>query len=201
MNSERIELLLQRIQQAENELADEMERVLEQKRAQFHYSVRKGKVRFEKGMRTLQRSYRKGVIRYILDAPLLYILTAPVIYGMIVPLVLVDASISLYQAICFRVYGIPRVRRRDYVVIDRHHLAYLNTIEKLNCIYCGYGNGVVAYAREIVARTEQYWCPIKHARRAKGTHHRADRFFEYGDAETYRTSLKRIRAQWDDASE
>ena len=30
-----------------------------------------------------------------------------------------------------------RVRRSRYFVIDRHHLAYLNGIEKLNCVYCG----------------------------------------------------------------
>jgi len=33
--------------------------------------------------------------------------------------------------------------------MDRHHLAYLNVIEKLNCEYCGYANGVFAYVREI----------------------------------------------------
>lgn len=31
---------------------------------------------------------------------------------------------------------------RPYVVFDRRHLAYLNAIEKLNCAYCEYGNGV-----------------------------------------------------------
>lgn len=49
-------------------------------------------------------------------------------------------------------------------------LSYLNAIEKLNCVYCGYGNGVIAYGREIIARTEQFWCPIKHASKAAGEH-------------------------------
>ena len=62
------------------------------------------------------------------------------------------------------------MRRRDYFVFDRHHLAYLNAIEKLNCAYCSYANGLVAYVREIAGRTEQFWCPIKHARRAIGAH-------------------------------
>ena len=67
------------------------------------------------------------------------------------------------QAICFRSYRIPRVRRMDYIRLDRSQLAYLNWVETLNCLYCGYANGVAAYVREIAGRTEQYWCPIKHA--------------------------------------
>ena len=54
-----------------------------------------------------------------------------------------------YQAICFPVYKIPKVRRRDYLVFDRHHLAYLNIIEKINCAYCSYANGAIAFMREV----------------------------------------------------
>jgi len=198
MENNRIEELLQRLQSTQQELADEIDRLLEEKRQQFHYTVQKGKVRFESGMRELQRHYREGLLRYILGAPLQHILTAPVIYAMVVPIILLDLCFTLYQQICFRAYGIPRVKRTEYLVIDRHHLPYLNVIEKLNCVYCGYGNGVVAYAREIVARTEQFWCPIKHARRASGMHIRNERFFEFGDAESYREGLKRIRRQWED---
>lgn len=43
------------------------------------------------------------------------------------------------------------MRRGDYIVVDRHHLAYLNVIQKINCVYCGYGNGLIAYARKIIA--------------------------------------------------
>jgi hypothetical protein len=32
--------------------------------------------------------------------------------------------------------------------IDRHRLGYLNVIEKANCVYCSYANGVVAYVRD-----------------------------------------------------
>ena len=63
---------------------------------------------------------------------------------------------------CFPIYGIERVQRRRYFAIDRHTLAYLNAIEKANCLYCSHANGVIAYVREVAARTEQYWCPIKH---------------------------------------
>ena len=198
MASNRIEELIQHLQTTEEELSAEIDRMLEEKRQQFHYTVHRGRVTFERNWRELQRRYRQGLLRYVLGAPLRHILTAPVIYAMIVPIALVDLCITLYQQICFRAYRIPRVKRGDYIVIDRHQPPYLNAIEKLNCVYCGYGNGVMGYAREIVARTEQYWCPIKHARRVRGMHLRTGLFFEYGDAEAYREGLKQLRRRWDE---
>jgi len=85
------------------------------------------------------------------------------------------------------------VPRADFIVIDRHHLAYLNVFERLNCAYCGYGNGVIAYVREIAGRTEQYWCPIKQARQPRDPHHRYYDFLDYGDARGYRQSLEDFR--------
>jgi hypothetical protein len=60
-------------------------------------------------------------------------------------------------------------------------------------MYCGYANGVAGYFREVSARTEQYWCPIKHARRIVAAHDRYPGFFEYGDSESYRLGLERLR--------
>ncbi len=121
------------------------------------------------------------------------------IYGVFFPLLLLDLAVSLYQWACFPVYGIPRVKRSDYFVYDRTLLPYLNVIEKFNCLYCSYGNGLIAWAREIVARTEQYWCPIKHARKAALQHQRQAAFFDYGDGTTYRAELERLRRRWDAA--
>jgi hypothetical protein len=146
-------------------------------------------------MQELHRRYRVSSTRYLLDSHLLNVLTAPVIYSMIVPLVILDLAFTVYQHICFRAYGVPRVRRRDYQVNDRHRLCYLNTIEKINCAYCGYGNAVIAYAREIISRTEQYWCPIRHARRLPDAHVRYAQFFDYGDAEAYQTGLEAKRRE------
>ena len=196
MRSSTLDEILQRLQQTQHELEQELDRLLEEKREQFQYQLRRGRVVFEKNMRALQREYKTGLWRYVRNAPITFILSAPVIYGMILPLLLLDISITLYQHICFRIYRIPRVRRGDYLTIDRHHLAYLNAIEKLNCVYCGYGNGLIEYAREITARTEQYWCPIKHARRTLDQHARMQKFFDYGDAEEYKQNLEVIRRDW-----
>ena len=130
-----------------------------------------------------QKAHRKtlGLAR----TPWPTLLTMPLIYGMALPLLILDVSISLYQLGCFTAWGIVRVKRAEYVVIDRHRLGYLNLVQKLNCVFCGYGNGVIAYAREVTARTEQYWCPIKHALKVKGSHERYRDFQAYGDAEGY----------------
>lgn len=200
-NESKIDDMLERLRRVQQELEAELERLLIEKRGEFQYSIRRGKVVFERSVRRLQRIQRVGLWRYLRDAPLAYVLSAPVIYGMIVPLVILDLSFTVYQHICFRIYRIPLVRRSDYLVIDRHNLDYLNAIEKLNCVYCGYGNGLIAYAREITARTEQFWCPIKHARRTLDVHHRAERFFHYGDVYAFQQGLEMLRRDWPDGND
>lgn len=197
MRSTTLDEILQRLQQTQKELEQELDRLMEEKREQFQYHLKRRRVVFENGMRRLQKQYRTGAWRYLREAPLPFLLSAPLIYGMLVPLLLLDVSITLYQHICFRIYGIPRVKRSDHLIIDRHHLAYLNVIEKFNCVYCGYANGLIEYAREITGRTEQYWCPIKHARRSLDGHYRTRGFFDYGDAESYNQNLSAIRKDWD----
>ena len=155
--------------------------------------VRRGRVWFDKELREAHRRLRQSIPAYVLGGNVLSILTAPVIYSLLLPLVLLDLWVTLYQAVCFRAWGVKRVRRRDFFVIDRHRLPYLNALEKLNCVYCGYANGVVAYVREVAARTEQYWCPIRHGRLVRGSHHRYELFVPYGDAPSYRTRLDGLR--------
>ncbi len=189
-----LEDLQARLSATRQEIESEFETELAEQRERFRYTLQRGKVRFEHDIRELQRRYRIGLVKYVIGAPLGFILSAPLIYGLIVPLVFLDAAVTLYQHVCFRIYGIPLVRRRDHIIVDRQHLAYLNGIEKLNCVYCGYANGLIAYVREIAGRTEQYWCPIKHARRAADPHDHVGAFVDYGDAESYRANLKQIRS-------
>jgi hypothetical protein len=147
----------------------------------------------ERDLRRAQKRLKQSIPSYILESRPPNVLAAPVIYSMIVPIVLLDVWISLYQWICFPLFDIRLVRRRDYVIIDRHKLSYLNGIEKLNCVYCGYANGVFAYAREITGRTETYWCPIKHRRRAQDPHVYYEDFAAYGDAQGYKRRLPAVR--------
>jgi len=193
MAKNRLEELMSSLQVLQQELEQELDSLLAQKRADFQYTLDKGKVHFKRKIREFQRQKRMGLIRFFAESKLRHILSAPVIYSVILPLVFLDIFTTSYQHICFRLYGIPIVKRSDYLVFDRQNLDYLNIIEKLNCLYCGYGNGLIAYIREIIARTEQYWCPIKHARKILDRHHLTDQFLDYGDAESYHEKLFELR--------
>ncbi|MGO9135364.1 MAG: hypothetical protein ACLP8A_15135 [Methylovirgula sp.] len=174
-------------------LQSELDSEIEKRRKSLGWDLKEHFVAFEQGIATEHRRLRTSAASYLAHSPPSITLTTPIIYSLIVPFVILDGWISLYQAICFRAYRIARVRRSDYMVFDRQHLAYLNWIEALNCLYCGYANGVIAYAREIGSRTEQYWCPIKHALRVTDPHLRYYQFLEYGDADGYRARLEEFR--------
>jgi hypothetical protein len=176
-------------------LQAELDREIEQRRRALGWSIRRGLVEFERDVLQEHRRFKAGLIRFFATSAFASIVTAPIIYSMIIPLALLDAWTSLYQAVCFRAYGIERASRRDYISADRGKLAYLNWIEALNCVYCGYANGVIAFAREVVSRTEQYWCPIKHAVKISDPHQRYIHFLEFGDAEGYRERLEAFRAE------
>lgn len=192
--TDRMAAMLRRVEAAEREL--------EQAAAEWrHEAAEAARVRvadmgqqpWAQQLRAEQRRLRRSLLGHIRSIGLRYWLTAPFIYALILPMALVDLFTTLYQRVCFPVYGIGRVRRADYVVIDRHLLGYLNALEKLNCVYCGYANGVIAYAREVASRTEQYFCPIKHAVAAAGAHGRTARFVAYGDAEGFRREAGALR--------
>ncbi len=181
----RIAYLARRITALEREL--ELE--LAKRRAGLRFGLERGKVVFEEEIRQLHGQAQTSLLRYLRNARPLVLLSAPLIYSLIMPLLLLHACVALYQAICFPIYHIDKVRRSDYIVFDRQHLPYLNLLEKLNCAYCSYANGLIAYVGEIAARTEAYWCPIKHAHRLAHTHQHYTEFSDYGDAQAYRKVL------------
>jgi hypothetical protein len=178
-----------RIREAEEDLRREAE---DQQR-RWRYRVHRGRVWFDMELRQTHRRLRQSIPAYVLQGNILSLVTAPVIYSLLLPLVALDLWVTVYQSICFPIYGVARVPRRRYFAIDRHKLAYLNGIEKLNCTFCSYANGLIAYVREVAARTEQYWCPIKHARAIPVPHSRYHLFIDYGDAERYRSDLAPLR--------
>lgn len=189
-----LEALLAKMKGLENELIEE----LQKQEKIFSYEIRKRKVYFDENAIIRDKAYIKALLVYLKDAPIKHILSAPFIWMCLIPTLLLDACCSLYQWVCFPIYGIPKVNRQDYLVFDREYLKYLNLIEKINCAYCSYVNGLFAYLQEIAGRTEQFWCPIKHARRIKGLHSRYYKFVSYGDAAEYRSKGPIIRRDfWD----
>lgn len=176
-------------------LEEELEAELQRRRHELQVDFQNRRVHFEEAVLAQQRRFKMGLLRYVLGAELRHVASIPFIFALMLPMALLDLAITVYQWICFPLYRIPIVRRKDYWVYDRTHLAYLNVVEKLNCAYCSYGNGLAAYFTEIASRTEQYWCPIKHARRVLNAHPRYTDFLDYGDAESYRKELQALRDQ------
>jgi hypothetical protein len=190
----KLESLINELRQLEKEMVGEARK----KEAEFCYDVHEGAVRFTDEAKALHRKLRQGIPGYILHSRFLVLVTSPVIWLCAVPIALADLVGTFYQAVCFPIYGIPKVRRADYLAFDRHYLNYLNFFEKVNCEYCAYVNGILGYFTEIAARTEQHWCPIKHAGCLKCEHSRYKKFIEYGDAERYRKQLQVIRNSYQD---
>jgi hypothetical protein len=117
-------------------------------------------------------------------------ISVPFIWLPLVILILLDLVTSLYQAVCFPLYGLKKVKRSEYILIrDRNKLTYLAPLEKLDCMYCGYANGLLLYLKEIAGRTEKYWCGIMHEKKP-GFKVQASQveqnFARYGDEEDFK---------------
>jgi hypothetical protein len=189
--NERIRRLLEEMKTLE----DELTAALHAQETRVFFQINGKRVEFERGVRAAHRKLKRGFWRWVVTDRPQNFLTAPVIYGLIVPLLFADLCVTVYQAVCFPVYGILKVRRGDYLVFDRQQLDYLNWFEHIHCTFCAYANGVVAYIAEVTARTEMYFCPIKHARKALGTHARYAHFLDYGDADNYHARLEAFRVE------
>ncbi len=187
----RVQQLLEQI----TALEDELRTALSEQPSSIYFQIKGKRVEFEKSVREAHSRMKTNFFRWLVIYRPLNLITGPIIYSMIVPLVIADIFISFYQFTCFPIYGIKRVQRSDYIIFDRQKLNYLNFIEKFHCTYCAYGSGMIAYISEIVARTEQYFCPIKHARKVLGTHARYARFLDFGEAEDYEAKLEEFRQQ------
>lgn len=189
--SDTLEKLQARLADLENQIEAEWDK----RRAEMEFRLERGRIVFEEGVKDAHRRLRIGLWLFLRRTRPAVILSAPVIYSVAIPFAIIDLWVTLYQWICFPIYGIRRVKRSDHIIFDRHQLAYLNGIQKFNCLYCGYGNGVASYVREVAARTEKYWCPIKHARRMKGPHAYYGEFCDFGDAEGFQREAPRHRQE------
>ena len=186
----------ERIQQILTEitaLEDDLRAALNEQQSTIYFQIKGKRVEFEQSIKHAHAKLKTNFFRWLVTNRPQNLITGPIIYSMIIPLLVADFFITFYQLTCFPIYGIQKVRRSDYIIYDRQQLNYLNFIEKFHCTYCAYGNGMIAYAGEIIGRTEQYFCPIKHARKILGTHSRYARFLDYGDADDYENKLEQYR--------
>jgi len=185
----RLQELLEEIRELEVRIADEISHEAEQ----FGYKIKRGRVSFENGIVKHHKELAKRLKAYLSECSYLGLIVSPLVYSLIIPVLIFDVFIWFYQTICFPVYGLPKVKRSDYIIFDRQKLKYLNVIERFNCLYCSYANGFIAFVQEVAARSEQYWCPIKHAKRLKATHSRYHDFIAYGDVDDFKEKLDNLR--------
>jgi hypothetical protein len=185
----KIRELLEEIEDIKVKLAEEIEK----QESHISYEIKDGYVRFEKEVLAKQRENMKNLLTWFREVPLLHLLSSPLIYAMIIPAVVFDIILFVYQQVIFRIYKFEFIQRSDYMLFDHQYLGYLNPIEKLNCLYCSYFNGLMLYASAIAGRTELYFCPIKHAKKVVSQHAYYDVFLSYGDEEDYQKKLKELR--------
>ncbi len=108
---DRIEELIERIRHLNAELTEELQR----KAREYFYEIRDRKIWFDRKVRREHRGMATPLLRYIREASLMTVLTAPVVLAGLPIALLMDLFITVYQHICFRVYGVPLVRRAAYV--------------------------------------------------------------------------------------
>lgn len=183
----KISQIIQNIEKSYAELKIEYQKAMEK----YGFDLKGKKVIFLQSIKEKNKALKTGLLRYILHPKIRHLLSMPFIYAMIFPALFLDFALFIYQSFAFPLYRLPKVKRRDYIVYDRRFLDYLNIIQKVHCLYCSYVNGLFAYAVEIAARTERYWCPIKAASHPKSPHTFYKEFADYGDADTFQKIYNR----------
>lgn len=117
----------------------------------------------------------------------------PILTLLSLPIFILDICVEFYHRICFPLCNLVYIKRKAHIkIIDRGKLEYLSFWQKLYCMYCGYGNGVIRYWREIAATTESYWCGIKH-KKTEGfiePEHQRE-FASYGDENEFSMKYKK----------
>ncbi len=178
----KINAILKEIEAKKDELLIEYDKLKDK----YDFSFSKWKIIFTKKAKEYNKKFKDNLFKYILTIQIRHLLSIPFIYIVFFPVVLLDIFIFIYQQVCFRLYGIEIVKRKDYITYDRRFLDYLNIIQKFNCIYCSYVNWFASYATEVIGRTERYWCPIKNAHKTKWWHNWQKEFADYWDAEEFK---------------
>lgn len=138
-------------------------------------------------MKTLGRTWGKNKLTHYLKLILVFI----TIWLPLVFIIVLDLLMEIYQHIAFPFYGIKPIKRSEYIVIDRNKLRYLKFAERINCVYCGYVNGVFPYWAAIAQETELYWCGIKHRKTPKVLPVHYDEYAEFDDPDSFAQKFPR----------
>ncbi len=190
---DRIKQILIDIQEKKEQIKKDYEKLYQNFKEKYGFTISWKKVSWPKNKILELKKYKKSAIESIFSSNMREILSIPFIYAMLIPAIILDIFLFIYQQTALRLYKIPLVKRSDFIIFDRAKLPYLNWIQKLNCIYCSYFNGLMQFAVEVAWRTEKYWCPIKHAKKKYGEHNWEIHFAPYGDAKWFKQTFCSIK--------
>lgn len=181
----KINKILEDISSKREELLSEYEKLKDR----YWFKIEWNKIVWNKEREKELKKSRKSIADTIFGTEFREFLSIPFIWMMIIPAVILDIWLFIYQNTAIRLYKIPLAKRSDYIVFDRKELAYLNWIQKINCIYCSYVNWLFQYWVEVAWRTEKYWCPIKHARKKAWGHDWEEHFADYWDPDGFKNTF------------
>ena len=95
-------------------LEDDLQQLLSEQQEAFNYRLEGTKVFFEQNIRVAQQRLKTGIIKFLLDSQPRNVVSAPFIYSVFFPVLLLDMWLSLYQALCFPLYRMSKVKRSQY---------------------------------------------------------------------------------------
>lgn len=193
----RINQLLSDIQIKKDELREEIFNEYEKLKEKYWFTIKWRKIIFNIKSKKANKKEKQPLLETIFNAKVRELLSIPFIYSIIIPAIILDIFITIYQFFAFRLYKIPKVNRKDYIVYDRLQLDYLNILQKVNCHYCSYVNWLFSYAVEIAWRTERYWCPIKSSQKIKWGHDWQEYFADYGDSKWFKATICLVEKEKD----
>ncbi len=184
----KIKKILIRIAELDEALRKEYSKISQK----YGFSIKRKRIIFLEKIKRRNRKFRIPAWKYALPKNIRHLLSIPFIYAMIIPVILLDFFVTIYHWVAFPLYKIPKVQRSDYIIYDRRFLDYLNIIQKINCLYCSYVNGIFTYSVEIAKRTERYWCPIKSARKPKLPYNWDQDFADYGNPQEWNQKFNQV---------
>ena len=152
--------ILEKINKLNRQLSEKYNQLAEK----YGFSSAGRRIVFLQEFRKRNKKFKIPTWKYVIPQNIRHLLSMPFIYMMIVPVVILDIFVTIYHLVAFSLYHIP----------------------KIHCLYCTYVNGIFAYAVEVGARTERYWCPVKAAHKPKFHHDWYSEFADYGNPEEWK---------------
>ncbi len=115
--SKRATQIADEIRTLEQELRQEIQRIRIDS-----FEITEKAIHFKDEVVIRHRTQALSVLTYLRRAKMKHIVCLPIIWSCLLPAIVMDALVSLYQMLCFLLFGVLKVKRSDHVVFDRRNL-------------------------------------------------------------------------------